>query len=76
MRQDYGLFPWLSVRENIAYGPSRKKLPKAEVAGALHAVGFIQALLGGVRGMSRDQRGFISKSPRELLTTTSTALGV
>ncbi len=30
--QDYGLFPWLSVRENVAYGPSRKKLPKAEVA--------------------------------------------
>jgi NitT/TauT family transport system ATP-binding protein len=30
--QDYGLFPWLSVRENVAYGPARKKLPKAEVA--------------------------------------------
>ncbi|MEI4273423.1 ABC transporter ATP-binding protein [Klenkia sp. LSe6-5] len=30
--QDYGLFPWLSVRENVAYGPARKKLPKAQVA--------------------------------------------
>ncbi|MGY1841758.1 MULTISPECIES: ABC transporter ATP-binding protein [unclassified Modestobacter] len=30
--QDYGLFPWLSVRENVGYGPARKRLPKAEVA--------------------------------------------
>ena len=30
--QDYGLFPWLTVRENVAYGPARKKLPRAEVA--------------------------------------------
>ena len=29
--QDYGLFPWLSVRENVAYGPRRKKLAKAAV---------------------------------------------
>ena len=29
--QDYGLFPWLSVRENVAYGPARKKLPTAQV---------------------------------------------
>ncbi|GAA4977670.1 ABC transporter ATP-binding protein [Kineococcus glutinatus] len=28
--QDYGLFPWLSVRENVAYGPARKGLPRAE----------------------------------------------
>jgi NitT/TauT family transport system ATP-binding protein len=29
--QDYGLFPWLSVRENIAYGPKQRRLPRAEV---------------------------------------------
>jgi len=29
--QDYGLFPWLSVRANIAYGPRQQGLPKAEV---------------------------------------------
>ncbi|TWH73674.1 NitT/TauT family transport system ATP-binding protein [Modestobacter roseus] len=29
--QDHGLFSWLSVRENVAHGPARKKLPKAEV---------------------------------------------
>src|SRR5215217_5818338 len=28
--QDYGLFPWLTVRENVAYGPARKRLPQAE----------------------------------------------
>ena len=29
--QDYGLFPWLTVRENIAYGPKRRRLPRARV---------------------------------------------
>ncbi|QCR39113.1 sulfonate ABC transporter ATP-binding protein [Microbacterium sp. SGAir0570] len=29
--QDYGLFPWLTVRENIAYGPRRRRLPRARV---------------------------------------------
>jgi NitT/TauT family transport system ATP-binding protein len=30
--QDYGLFPWLTVRENVLYGPRRKRLPKDEAA--------------------------------------------
>src|SRR4051794_2504958 len=30
--QDYGLFPWLTVRENVGYGPARKRLPRSEVA--------------------------------------------
>jgi len=29
--QDYGLFPWLSVRENIGFGPSSRGRPKSEV---------------------------------------------
>jgi NitT/TauT family transport system ATP-binding protein len=29
--QDYGLFPWLTVRQNIAFGPSSRGLSKAEV---------------------------------------------
>jgi NitT/TauT family transport system ATP-binding protein len=29
--QDYGLFPWLTVHENIAYGPKRRRLPRARV---------------------------------------------
>jgi ABC-type nitrate/sulfonate/bicarbonate transport system ATPase subunit len=29
--QDYGLFPWLSVASNVAYGPKQRGLPKAEV---------------------------------------------
>ncbi|MCA3356536.1 MAG: ABC transporter ATP-binding protein [Roseomonas sp.] len=29
--QDYGLFPWLSVRQNIGFGPSSRGLPKAEL---------------------------------------------
>lgn len=30
--QDYGLFPWLSVRQNIAFGPAARGLPRAKVA--------------------------------------------
>jgi NitT/TauT family transport system ATP-binding protein len=29
--QDYGLFPWLTVRENIGFGPASRGLGKAEV---------------------------------------------
>ena len=29
--QDYGLFPWLTVHDNIAFGPKARRLPKAEV---------------------------------------------
>jgi len=28
--QDYALFPWLSVRDNIAFGPTSRGVPKAE----------------------------------------------
>ena len=30
--QDYGLFPWLSVRDNVGFGPKARGLPSAEVA--------------------------------------------
>ena len=29
--QDYGLFPWLTVRSNIAFGPASRGLPAAEI---------------------------------------------
>lgn len=29
--QDYGLFPWLTVRENVSYGPRRRRLRRARV---------------------------------------------
>ena len=30
--QDYGLFPWLTVRRNIGFGPSARGVPRTEVA--------------------------------------------
>jgi NitT/TauT family transport system ATP-binding protein len=53
--QDYGLFPWLSVRENVAYGPARKKLAKADVAAVTDR--FIAAV-----GLTR----FAAKYPSQL----------
>ena len=29
--QDYGLFPWLTVRRNIGFGPAARGLPRSEV---------------------------------------------
>ncbi|WP_420225135.1 ABC transporter ATP-binding protein [Pigmentiphaga litoralis] len=29
--QDYGLFPWLTVKENIGFGPKQRHLPKAKL---------------------------------------------
>lgn len=29
--QDYGLFPWLTVRQNIAFGPKQRGLPEAHL---------------------------------------------
>jgi nitrate ABC transporter ATP-binding subunit len=29
--QDYGLFPWLTVKENIAFGQRQRNLPKAQL---------------------------------------------
>lgn len=29
--QDYALFPWMTVRENIAFGPRQKGLPRARI---------------------------------------------
>ena len=42
--QDFGLFPWLTVKENIAFGPHQRGLPKArldDLAGHyMHMVGL------------------------------------
>jgi NitT/TauT family transport system ATP-binding protein/sulfonate transport system ATP-binding protein len=29
--QDYALFPWMTVRENISFGPRQRKLPHGEI---------------------------------------------
>ena len=31
--QDYALFPWMTVRQNISFGPRQRGLPKEEIAG-------------------------------------------
>ena len=42
--QDYALFPWLTVRENVAFGPRERGVPKTEakerVAEFIHMVGL------------------------------------
>jgi len=42
--QDYALFPWLTVRENVAFGPRERGVPKAEarerVDEFIHMVGL------------------------------------
>jgi ABC-type nitrate/sulfonate/bicarbonate transport system ATPase subunit len=30
--QDYALFPWMTVRQNIGFGPRQRQLPRSEVA--------------------------------------------
>lgn len=58
--QDYGLFPWLTVRQNIAFGPKQRGLPEVklrEIADHyLHMVGlskfadhFPHQLSGGMK---------------------------
>jgi nitrate ABC transporter ATP-binding subunit len=29
--QDYALFPWMTVRQNISFGPRQRQLPRAEI---------------------------------------------
>ncbi|MFH5821136.1 ABC transporter ATP-binding protein [Georgenia sp. AZ-5] len=53
--QDYGLFPWLTVRENVAYGLKQRRLPRVEVAA--RADEFI-----GLVGLTR----FATSFPQEL----------
>jgi NitT/TauT family transport system ATP-binding protein len=53
--QEYALFPWYTVRQNICYGLRRKRLPDAEQQRlADHYIGLV--------GL----RGFESRYPREL----------
>jgi ABC-type nitrate/sulfonate/bicarbonate transport system ATPase subunit len=53
--QDYGLFPWLSVRENIAYGPKQARLQRGVVTERTYR--FLEAV-----GLTR----FADKYPNEL----------
>ena len=53
--QEYALFPWYTVAQNIAYGLKRKKLPEAEQRRLVdHYVGLVSL------------RGFEKRYPREL----------
>jgi ABC-type nitrate/sulfonate/bicarbonate transport system ATPase subunit len=33
--QDYALFPWMSVRDNVAFGPRQRRLPKQQIDAAV-----------------------------------------
>ncbi|HVG04508.1 MAG TPA: ABC transporter ATP-binding protein [Burkholderiaceae bacterium] len=53
--QEYALFPWYTVSQNIRYGVQRKRLPEAEQSRLVdHYIGLV--------GL----RGFESRYPREL----------
>src|SRR5512143_1486617 len=53
--QEYALFPWYTVRDNVCYGLRRKRLPEAEQRRLVdHYIGLV--------GL----RGFESRYPREL----------
>ena len=32
--QDYALFPWMTVRQNISFGPRQRQLPRGEIQAA------------------------------------------
>jgi NitT/TauT family transport system ATP-binding protein/sulfonate transport system ATP-binding protein len=34
--QDYALFPWMTVRENISFGPRQRQLPREEIERTTH----------------------------------------
>lgn len=53
--QDYGLFPWLTVQENVAYGPKQARLPAGQV------VERVNKFVGAV-GLER----FANRYPSEL----------
>jgi ABC-type nitrate/sulfonate/bicarbonate transport system ATPase subunit len=53
--QDYGLFPWLTVAANVAYGPRQRGLPRAEVDAIVER--FV-----GIVGLTR----FMDRYPQEL----------
>lgn len=70
--QSYALFPHLSVRDNVAYGPKRAKKPKAEIGslveGALRTVKMLEyadrlpkALSGGQRQRVALARGIVNR---------------
>ncbi|GEO96723.1 NmrA family NAD(P)-binding protein [Kocuria turfanensis] len=52
-----------------------QQVEESEVAEALRGLGFTDAQVEGVLGMSRGQRGFVPENPRDALTTTPTRLG-
>jgi len=75
--QSYTLFPWLTVRENVMFGPRLKKLAKSEcediadrLIGAVHLKGFErsypQELSGGMRQRVALARA-LANDPRILL---------
>ena len=75
--QSYTLFPWLTVRENVMFGPKLKRLPKAECAdiadrliAAVHLNGFEHSfpkeLSGGMRQRVALARA-LANDPRILL---------
>jgi NitT/TauT family transport system ATP-binding protein len=53
--QDYGLFPWMTVRQNIGFGPTQRGLPRAEVRA-------IAQRYAGMVGLAR----FIERYPHQL----------
>lgn len=62
------------ISEATGHPVTATQVREADVEAGLRSLGFTDARIEGILGMSRGQRGFTPENPRDLLTTTPTPL--